>query len=114
MAVGLLIFYAFCLQCAATIAVIYRETNSLGWPVFAWLYMTGLGYAGRTARLPARQLRSTLMPGPQELIAMLIVGIVATRLAWRLRKKPSGNCSGCASAPPPEKEKTIRFYKRLD
>ena len=46
MVVGLLIFYAFCLQCAATIAVIYRETNSLGWPVFAWLYMTGLGYAG--------------------------------------------------------------------
>ena len=46
MVVGLLIFYAFCLQCAATLAVIYRETNSVGWPVFAWLYMTGLGYAG--------------------------------------------------------------------
>ena len=46
MVVGLLIFYAFCLQCAATLAVIYRETNSLGWPVFAWLYMTGLGYTG--------------------------------------------------------------------
>lgn len=46
MVVGLLIFYAFCLQCAATIAVIYRETNSVGWPVFAWLYMTGLGYFG--------------------------------------------------------------------
>jgi ferrous iron transport protein B len=46
MVIGLLIFYAFCLQCAATLAVIYRETNSVGWPVFAWLYMTGLGYAG--------------------------------------------------------------------
>lgn len=46
MVVGLLIFYAFCLQCAATLAVIYRETNSVGWPVFAWLYMTGLGYVG--------------------------------------------------------------------
>lgn len=46
MAVGMLIFYAFCLQCAATIAVIHRETNSLGWPVFAWVYMTGLGYVG--------------------------------------------------------------------
>lgn len=54
------------------------------------------------------------MPGPQEFIAMLIVGIVAARLAWRLRKKPSGNCSGCASATPPEKEKTVRFYKRVD
>lgn len=46
MAVGLLIFYAFCLQCAATVAVIYRETNSVGWPAFAWVYMTGLGYLG--------------------------------------------------------------------
>jgi ferrous iron transport protein B len=46
MAVGLLIFYVFCLQCAATIAVIKRETNSLRWPAFAWVYMTGLGYLG--------------------------------------------------------------------
>ncbi len=46
MAVGLLIFYVFCLQCAATIAVIRRETNSLRWPLFAWVYMTGLGYLG--------------------------------------------------------------------
>jgi ferrous iron transport protein B len=46
MAIGLLIFYVFCLQCAATLAVIRRETNSWRWPVFAWCYMTGLGYLG--------------------------------------------------------------------
>jgi ferrous iron transport protein B len=46
MAVGLLIFYAFCLQCAATIAMIRRETNSWGWAAFAWVYMTGMGYVG--------------------------------------------------------------------
>ncbi len=46
MVVGLLIFYAWCLQCAATLAVIRRETNSWRWPVFAWLYMTGAGYLG--------------------------------------------------------------------
>ncbi len=46
MAIGLLIFYAFCLQCAATVAVIGRETNSWRWPVLAWVYMTGLGYLG--------------------------------------------------------------------
>ena len=46
MVVGLLIFYACCLQCAATLAVIRRETNSLRWPVFAWVYMTSLGYLG--------------------------------------------------------------------
>ena len=54
-------------------------------------------------------------PGLQEIIAMAIVAIVAGRLVWRLRKKPSGSCSGCVSAPPQEKEKekTIRFYKRV-
>lgn len=46
MVFGLLIFYAFCLQCAATIAVIRRETSSLRWPLFAWAYMTLLGYVG--------------------------------------------------------------------
>jgi ferrous iron transport protein B len=44
MVFGLLVFYAWCLQCAATLAVIRRETNSWRWPVFAWGYMTVLGY----------------------------------------------------------------------
>ncbi len=46
MVFGLLIFYACCLQCAATLAVIRRETNSWRWPLFAWSYMTILGYLG--------------------------------------------------------------------
>jgi ferrous iron transport protein B len=46
MVFGLLIFYACCLQCAATLAVIRRETNSWRWPLFAWVYMTTLGYLG--------------------------------------------------------------------
>jgi ferrous iron transport protein B len=46
MVLGLLVFYAWCLQCAATLAVIKRETNGWGWPLFAWSYMTGLGYLG--------------------------------------------------------------------
>jgi ferrous iron transport protein B len=46
MVLGLLIFYAWCLQCAATLAVIRRETNSWRWPIFAWAYMTTLGYVG--------------------------------------------------------------------
>jgi ferrous iron transport protein B len=44
MVLGLLVFYAWCLQCAATLAVIRRETNSWRWPLFAWAYMTTLGY----------------------------------------------------------------------
>ena len=46
MVLGLLLFYAWCLQCAATLAVIRRETNSWRWPIFAWAYMTTLGYTG--------------------------------------------------------------------
>lgn len=46
MVIGLLIFYACCLQCAATLAVIRRETNGWRWPIFAWVYMTSIGYVG--------------------------------------------------------------------
>jgi ferrous iron transport protein B len=46
MVFGLLIFYACCLQCAATLAVIQRETNSWRWPLFAWVYMSTIGYVG--------------------------------------------------------------------
>lgn len=46
MVLGLLLFYAWCLQCAATIATIRRETNGWRWPLFAWTYMTAIGYTG--------------------------------------------------------------------
>jgi ferrous iron transport protein B len=46
MVLGLLLFYAWCLQCAATLAIIRRETNTWRWPVFAWTYMTVAGYTG--------------------------------------------------------------------
>jgi ferrous iron transport protein B len=46
MVLGLLVFYAWCLQCAATLAIIKRETNSWRWPLFAWSYMTTAGYVG--------------------------------------------------------------------
>ncbi|NIA26630.1 MAG: ferrous iron transport protein B [Desulfobulbaceae bacterium] len=46
MVLGLLIFYACCLQCAATLAVIRRETGTWRWPLFGWLYMTSIGYFG--------------------------------------------------------------------
>jgi ferrous iron transport protein B len=49
MVIGLLIFYACCLQCAATLAIIRRETNTWRWPIFAWVYMTVIGYVGALA-----------------------------------------------------------------
>jgi ferrous iron transport protein B len=48
-AIGLMVFYAFCLQCAATVATIRRETNSWRWPLFAWIYMTLFGYGAAFA-----------------------------------------------------------------
>ena len=38
-AVTLMVFYVFALQCVSTVAVVRRETNSWKWPFFQWLYM---------------------------------------------------------------------------
>jgi len=37
--VTLMVFYVFALQCASTVAVVRRETNSWKWPLFQWIYM---------------------------------------------------------------------------
>ena len=41
---SLLIFYAFAMQCMATLAVVYRETNSMKWPLIQLIYMGLLAY----------------------------------------------------------------------
>jgi ferrous iron transport protein B len=48
-AVGLMVFFALCAQCMATLATVKRETNSWKWPVFMFCYMTLLGYLGAVA-----------------------------------------------------------------
>ncbi|MCC6124405.1 MAG: ferrous iron transporter B [Pirellulales bacterium] len=45
-ALSVLVFFALCAQCAATLAVIRRETNSWRWPAFTFGYMTALAYIG--------------------------------------------------------------------
>ena len=52
-ALSIMVFFALCAQCAATLAVIRRETNSWRWPMFTFVYMTALAYVGR-ARLPTK------------------------------------------------------------
>lgn len=42
--VALLVFYAFAMQCASTLAVMYRETNSWRWPLFTLAYMFVLAW----------------------------------------------------------------------
>jgi ferrous iron transport protein B len=48
-ALSLMVFFALCCQCASTLAVIRRETNGWGWPVFTFVYMTVLAYVGALA-----------------------------------------------------------------
>ena len=43
-AFSLMMFYAFAMQCASTIAVVYRETKNWRWPASQFVYMTGLAY----------------------------------------------------------------------
>lgn len=43
-AVSMMVFFALCCQCMATLATIRRETNSWKWPTAAFVYMTALAY----------------------------------------------------------------------
>jgi ferrous iron transport protein B len=42
--VSLLLFYAFAMQCMSTLAITYRETKSIKWPIVQFFYMTGFAY----------------------------------------------------------------------
>jgi ferrous iron transport protein B len=43
-ALSIMVFFALCAQCASTLMIIKRETNSWVWPLFTFTYMTGLAY----------------------------------------------------------------------
>jgi len=43
-AVGMMVFFALCMQCFSTLATVRRETNTWKWPTFMFVYMTGLAY----------------------------------------------------------------------
>lgn len=45
-ALSIMVFFALCCQCGATVATIKRETNSWSWAWFAFGYMTLLAYVG--------------------------------------------------------------------
>ncbi len=42
--ISLLLFYAFAMQCASTLAVTKKETNSWKWPLGQLIFMTGFAY----------------------------------------------------------------------
>ena len=43
--ITLMVFYVLALQCASTVAIVRRETNSWKWPFFQWLYMGILAWS---------------------------------------------------------------------
>ncbi len=43
-AFSLMIFYAFAMQCMSTMAVVYRETKNIKWPIIQFVYMLVLAY----------------------------------------------------------------------
>jgi ferrous iron transport protein B len=45
-ALSIMVFFALCAQCASTLVIIRRETNSWAWPAFTFVYMTALAYVG--------------------------------------------------------------------
>jgi ferrous iron transport protein B len=45
-ALSIMVFFALCAQCGATLVVIRQETNSWRWPLFTFAYMTLLAYVG--------------------------------------------------------------------
>lgn len=42
--ISILLFYAFAMQCISTIAVVYRETQSMKWTIIQAVSMSGLAY----------------------------------------------------------------------
>jgi ferrous iron transport protein B len=43
-ALSIMVFFALCAQCVSTLVIIRRETASWRWPIFTFIYMTGLAY----------------------------------------------------------------------
>jgi ferrous iron transport protein B len=46
---SLMLFYAFAMQCMSTVAVVFRETKGMRWPLVQFLYMFALAYASSLA-----------------------------------------------------------------
>ena len=114
-ALSLMVFFALCCQCASTLAVIQRETDSWRWPVFTFAYMTVLAYVGGAGGVSGgplgRFLRTTMVW--QLVIVAVIVAAAAwyiARATWRTwsgRKSGCGGGCGCGSKTAAEQKGTV-------
>ena len=44
-AISLLLFYAFAMQCMSTLAIVYKETRGMKWVLIQFTYMSVLAYS---------------------------------------------------------------------
>ena len=56
LAITLMVFYVFALQCVSTVAIVRRETNSWKWPLVSMDLHGGAGLGVRVCDLPGRAL----------------------------------------------------------
>jgi Fe2+ transport system protein B len=99
-ALSVMVFFALCCQCASTLAVIKRETNSWRWPIFTFTYMT----VWRRIKSP-RGWEGEAMD-PQLAVVFFLIGTASLYLSvllirtWRRVRRGGcvSNC-GCGSKP---------------
>ena len=130
-ALSIMVFFALCAQCASTLVIIRRETNSWRWPVFTFVYMTALAYVAAPGDLPDRHAASehlivlagmipfgefaqatrTMNFDAQTIAVLGIVTLAAVylvRASWRslVRRKAAacGACGSCQAASSKEPE----------
>ncbi len=48
-ALSIMVFFALCCQCGATLVTIKQETGNWGYPALVFVYMTTLAYFGAMA-----------------------------------------------------------------
>ena len=96
-ALSVMVFFALCAQCVATLAVIRRETNSWRWPLFTFTYMTTLAYAGAFITYQLG-LGWPMVIDWQDLAALIMVAAAAAWLArgiWRWLWRRLPGCPSC-------------------
>ena len=101
-ALSIMVFFALCAQCASTLVVIRRETNSWRWPAFTFVYMTVLAYVGRTCDVPDRHPLARIVgithacrtssPSRSSSVA---AGYLARQGWLRFSRKAGGSCGSC-------------------
>ena len=104
-ALSIMVFFALCAQCAATLAVIRRETNSWRWPAFTFAVHDGARVRRRTGDVSDRHslarivgISHTHARHPCHLDRRRRRRLFLARQAWlRFRAAQGGSCGSCSN-----------------